>query len=218
MEPGQSRDLGGHGAERPDGEERGRTAHGERRYSRDAPESGAAVGEARKAPYGLGPQAALARKVAVLYCNDSRGKHSIFAAFLNVFRSLADIVARLRAEGFAVDDDPPLDEGQVKALVKRGGRNVGAWRSENPDRKRDCGHVAGFVVPGAFRRARRGVQTERPGQWGPFEEVEVKTLDGKPVLPVTVGGNLVVIPQPGALPWVVRRVTVQARLATCPSV
>jgi cobaltochelatase CobN len=177
-----------------------RTAEGARVYRWDVMEGGA-----RHLARRMSRHVALARKpngekkVAVLYYNNSRGKQSIGAAYLNVFRSLADILERLKAEGYAVDTDPPLDEEQVKELVLRGGRNVGGWAPGELDALVDGGTAVMWPIPeykalfdGLPEEFRRNVLE----QWGPPEESGVMTRDGKLVLPVIVRGNVAIMPQP----------------------
>jgi cobaltochelatase CobN len=148
---------------------------------------------------GLARKPASEKKVAILYYNNSRGKQAIGAAYLNVFRSIADIAARLGAEGYAVDSEPPLDEDEVKGLVLRGGRNVGSWAPGELDAMIDGGTVVLWPLseygkhfdslPAEFRE-------KVLEQWGPPGEASVMARDGKIVLPVIVRGNLAVMPQP----------------------
>ncbi|MDR1040044.1 MAG: cobaltochelatase subunit CobN [Deltaproteobacteria bacterium] len=139
------------------------------------------------------------KKIAILYYNNSPGKQSIGAAYLNVFRSLADILARLKAEGYAVDDDPPLDEDQVKELVLNGGRNVGAWAPGELDALIGGGTAVMWPVS-EYKAFFDGLPEEYRSnvleQWGPPEAADVMTSDGNFVLPVIVKGNLAIMPQP----------------------
>jgi cobaltochelatase CobN len=176
-----------------------RTARGERVYRWDAMEDGTRhLGRRIMRHLSLARKPPAERKVAVIYYNNSRGKHSIGAAFLNVFRSLADIASRLKAEGYAVDDDPPLDEEQVKELVLRGGRNVGAWAPGELDAMIEGGTAVLWPISeyrDLFDRLPEEYRRNVLEQWGPPEQGDVMTRDGKLVLPVIVRGNLAIMPQ-----------------------
>ena len=67
------------------------------------------------------------KKVAILYYNHSQGKQNIAAAYLNVFRSLQEILARMLAEGYTVSHVDMLTEGKLQEMVLSSGRNVGSW-------------------------------------------------------------------------------------------
>ncbi|MDR1040655.1 MAG: cobaltochelatase subunit CobN [Deltaproteobacteria bacterium] len=138
------------------------------------------------------------KKVAILYYNSAQDKHGIAASYLNVFRSLADILARLQAEGYAVDADPPLDEEQVKDLVLRGGRNVGSWAPGELDALVESGTAVMWPVS-EYRELFDGLPEEFRrnvlDQWGPPEETDIMAKDGKLVLPVIARGNVLMIPQ-----------------------
>ncbi|MDR1039408.1 MAG: cobaltochelatase subunit CobN [Deltaproteobacteria bacterium] len=138
------------------------------------------------------------KRVAVVYYNNSPGKHSIGAAYLNVFRSLAGILERLAADGYAVDNDPPLDEEQVKELVLNGGRNVGAWAPGELDAFVDGGTAVLWPVSeykALFEKLPEEYREKVLEQWGPPERGDVMTRDGKLVLPVIVRGNVAIMPQ-----------------------
>jgi cobaltochelatase CobN len=176
-----------------------RTARGGLVFGWDAME-----GEARHMARRIMRHLALARKpasekrVAVVYYNNSRGKQSVSAVYLNVFRSLADIAARLKAEGYAVEDDPPLDEERVKGLVLRGGRNVGSWAPGELDGLIEGGGAVLWPISEyreLFDRLPEDFRAKVVGQWGQPEDASVMAKDGNLVLPVIALGNLLVMPQ-----------------------
>ncbi|MDR1040042.1 MAG: cobaltochelatase subunit CobN [Deltaproteobacteria bacterium] len=182
------------------GKAEARNAQGARIYRWDVMEDGArhmARRVLRHVELARKPNAE--KRVAVLYYNNSRGKHAIGAAYLNVFRSLADVLDRLAAEGYAADSDPPLDEGQVKDLVLRGGRNVGAWAPGELDAMIEGGTVVLWPISeyrALFECLPEEYRTKVLEQWGTPEEGDVMTRDGKLVLPVIVRGNVAIMPQP----------------------
>ncbi|MDR2611706.1 MAG: cobaltochelatase subunit CobN, partial [Deltaproteobacteria bacterium] len=138
------------------------------------------------------------RRVALVYYNNTRGKQNIGAAYLNVFRSIAAIAGRLAAEGYSIPLDPPLDEGEVKGLVLRSGRNIGAWAPGELDALIDEGNA--ILWPAEeylehFRRLPQDFQDRVIEQWGDPAKATIMARDGKLVLPVILKGNLAILPQ-----------------------
>ena len=64
------------------------------------------------------------KKIAIFYYNHSPGKQNVGASYLNVFKSLEEILSRLRREGYSIKGTPP-SENEIKRLVLRSGRNIG---------------------------------------------------------------------------------------------
>jgi cobaltochelatase CobN len=182
------------------GKAEGRDARGSRVYRWDVMEDHARHMARRIMRHvALANKPASERKVAILYYNNSRGKHAIGAAYLNVFASLAAIIERLAIEGYAVESDAPLDEEEVKDLVLRGGRNVGSWAPGELDAMIDGGSVVLWPISeyrALFDALPEEYRTNVLEQWGTPEEGDVMTRDGNLVLPVIVRGNVAIMPQP----------------------
>src|SRR5690606_35823759 len=66
------------------------------------------------------------KKIALMYYNYPPGKASIGASYLNVAESLANVLVRLRDEGYDVGDGD-LSADAVLAAISAGGRNVGSY-------------------------------------------------------------------------------------------
>ncbi len=66
------------------------------------------------------------KKIVIMFWNHTPGKQNIGATYLNVFRSLEKIIARLRAEGYTIEGDLPGEE-EIKELILSAGRNIGSW-------------------------------------------------------------------------------------------
>ncbi|MDR1080927.1 MAG: cobaltochelatase subunit CobN [Deltaproteobacteria bacterium] len=138
------------------------------------------------------------KRVALIYWNNTRGKQNIGAAYLNVFRSISAIAERLAAEGYRIPLEPPLTEEEVKGLVLRGGRNIGAWAPGELDSLIDEGGATLWPVSEYmehFSRLPKDFRDRVTAQWGPPEKASIMARDGKLVLPVIVKGNLAVLPQ-----------------------
>jgi cobaltochelatase CobN len=138
------------------------------------------------------------KRVALMYWNNSSGKQGIGASYLNVFRSMSAIAERLAAEGYGVQLDPPLTEEEVKALVLRGGRNIGSWAPGELDALLDEGGAVQWPVSEYlehFRKLPQEFRDKVTAQWGPPEEASIMARDGKLVIPVILRGNLALLPQ-----------------------
>ncbi len=139
------------------------------------------------------------KKVAVLYYHHSQGKQNIGASYLNVFRSLEHILARLRQEGYRVPAAQRLTEEGIKQMILTTGLNIGSWAPGEFDRLLAAGSVVRVPMaeykqwfsqlPSAFRE---GVVK----QWGPPEAAEIMVKDGRFIIPAVTVGNLVLLPEP----------------------
>ncbi|MDR1915442.1 MAG: cobaltochelatase subunit CobN [Synergistaceae bacterium] len=139
------------------------------------------------------------KKVAILYYNNSQGKQNIGASYLNVFRSLESITEMLKEAGYGISPDLKLDEEEIKGLVLRGGRNIGAWAPGELDSLIESGQALQLPVseyrkwfaelPEEFRRR----VTE---QWGEPEGSGLMIKDGRIIIPMVKAGNIVMLPEP----------------------
>jgi cobaltochelatase CobN len=139
------------------------------------------------------------KKVALLYYNHSQGKQNIGASYLNVFRSVAAIIARMQAEGYRISGDGTLSEEKVRQMILRSGRNIGSWAPGELDALLAEGEVE--LVPIATYRRWFDALPEaftRPvlDQWGEPEQSDIMTKDGNIILPMVRLGNLVLLPEP----------------------
>ncbi len=139
------------------------------------------------------------KKVALLYYNHSQGKQNIGASYLNVFRSVAAIIARMKAEGYRISGDGTLSEEKVRRMILRSGRNIGSWAPGELETLLAGGEVE--LVPIATYRRWFDALPEaftRPvlDQWGEPEQSDIMTRDGNIVLPMVRLGHLVLLPEP----------------------
>jgi cobaltochelatase CobN len=139
------------------------------------------------------------KRLAVLYYNHSQGKQNIGASYLNVFRSLETILARLDREGYAVGDGPAMSADDIQDAILRSGRNVGSWAPGELARMLAAGEAVRLPLttyqdwfaelPEPFRRA-------VVDQWGPPERAEIMVAGDDIIIPAVVRGNLVLLPEP----------------------
>ncbi|MCL2029506.1 MAG: cobaltochelatase subunit CobN [Deltaproteobacteria bacterium] len=139
------------------------------------------------------------KKVAVIYYNNSRGKQNIGASYLNVFRSLAEILAALKKEGYKVPGRFDLTEEEIKELVLKSGRNIGSWAPGELEALMASGRVTELPIdeykrwfvelPEEFRQ-------KVLAEWGPPEKSDIMIRNGKIIIPMVLLDNLVIMPEP----------------------
>ena len=139
------------------------------------------------------------KKVAIIYYNHSQGKQNIAAAYLNVFRSLQEILARMGEEGYRIDGAGRLTEEKIKDLILTSGRNIGSWAPGELDAMLAAGEAESISLkeyqtwfdklPAAFKKP-------VVDQWGEPAESAIMTKDGRLVFPMVRLGNVVLLPEP----------------------
>lgn len=139
------------------------------------------------------------KKVAIIYYNHSQGKQNIAAAYLNVFRSLQVILARMREEGYVVGNIDDLSEKKLQEMILASGRNIGSWAPGELDELLASGGVE-TVSLAEYKDwfARLPEQFRRPvlNQWGPPEDCAIMTKGERLVFPMVKLGNIVLMPEP----------------------
>ena len=139
------------------------------------------------------------KKVAILYYNHSQGKQNIAAAYLNVFRSLEQILARMKVEGYSIENSEILSEKKLQDMVLDSGRNVGSWAPGELDNLIASGGTEQVALE-EYRRWFNELpeQFKRPvlEQWGDPEECAIMTDGGKLIFPMVKLGNIVLLPEP----------------------
>ncbi len=139
------------------------------------------------------------KKVAIIYYNHSQGKQNISACYLNVFRSLQEILARMKREGYAIEQVDKLTEEGLKEMILTFGRNIGSWAP---------GELAAMISAGDAEQVplneykqwfdKLPEKFKKPvlDQWGAPEECAIMTKDGRLVFPMVKLGNVVLLPEP----------------------
>jgi len=145
------------------------------------------------------------KRLAVLYYNHNQGKQNINASYLNVFKSLEAILARLKHEGYRTGEATGSgSEADIEAAILRSGRNIGSWAPGELEDLLATGRAVRLpletyrkwfdALPEPFRR-------DVLDQWGPPESARIMVKDGHLIIPAVVTGNLVLLPEP-ARGWV----------------
>ncbi|MDR0881291.1 MAG: cobaltochelatase subunit CobN [Candidatus Adiutrix sp.] len=138
------------------------------------------------------------KKVAILYYNNSQGKQNIGASYLNVFRSLEEIVARMKEAGYQIPEGLSLNEDEIKGLVLRGGRNIGSWAPGELDALIKSGQTLELPVDEYkkwFAELPEDFQQKVMAQWGRPEDSDLMIRDGRIIIPLVRAGHLVLLPE-----------------------
>ncbi|HWJ69204.1 MAG TPA: cobaltochelatase subunit CobN [Sphingobium sp.] len=150
----------------------------------------------------LGRKANADKKIALIYYNYPPGKAGIAASYLNVAESLANILQRMKEEGYDIGREPPSAD-EVLADITTKARNVSG---DAP------GELAELIAQGGAHRIpvadyRRWLDDLAPSlrdkilkDWGAPEDGELMTerKDGAVnlILPGVQYGNILLMPQP----------------------
>jgi cobaltochelatase CobN len=138
------------------------------------------------------------KKIAIFYYNHSPGKQNVAASYLNVFRSLEEILSRLRREGYSINGSLP-SENDIKTLVLRSGRNIGSWAPGELEELVATGKVIQLPVDEYlkwFDKLPDDYGEKVVSQWGNPGESEIMTRDQKMIIPCVQLGNIILLPQP----------------------
>lgn len=139
------------------------------------------------------------KRVALFFYHPEGGKQSIGASYLNVPRSLVNIVGELHKNGYASGGLETLNEKALTEKLLAGVRNVGSWAPGELDGLLKADEYAAIPfeqykqwfseLPEPFRDS-----VER--EWGPVEQSKIMTKDGKLIVPVLKRGNIAILPEP----------------------
>ncbi len=139
------------------------------------------------------------KKVAILYYNHSQGKQNIGASYLNVFRSLQEILGRMAGEGYGIKNADTLSEEGIQKLVMATGRNIGSWAPGELDAMTASGRVEGISLATYkkwFSTLPQPFREKVTAQWGPPEDAAIMVKDGRLIFPMVKLGNVVLLPEP----------------------
>ena len=145
------------------------------------------------------------KKVAVVYYNLHGGKDGIGASYLNVPRSLTEILKAMKEAGYTVDDEDLLidDSGQIaeekvfEAMFAKG-RNIGGWA---PGELRTFAEQDGIIRLSLdtylqwYNKLPQGVRDKVEADWGP-PPGEMMVYNNQIILPGVISDNVFFGPQP----------------------
>ncbi len=140
-----------------------------------------------------------AKHLALMYYNYPPGKANIGASYLNVAESIANILVRLRDEGYDVGTDD-LSADAVLADLTTKAYNVGGYAPGELDELVAAGNAV--RIPVARYREWLGelapsLRDKILADWGRPEASNLMTTDGASlIVPLVRYGNVVLLPQP----------------------
>ncbi|MGE0087389.1 MAG: cobaltochelatase subunit CobN [Desulfococcaceae bacterium] len=137
------------------------------------------------------------KKIVLVYYNHGAGKENIGASYLNVFRSIAEIIQNLKQQGYRVNGN--FSEDKIMNLLIKSGRNIGSWAPGELDALLAEGNAA-FVEMSDYRKwlaeTPADFQEKVEKDWGKPEASKIMVKDGRFVIPCIRLGNLTLVPQP----------------------
>lgn len=141
------------------------------------------------------------KRVAIIYYNHGGGKDNIEGCYLNVPRSLRNILDHMKSLGYRIEGDVP-DEKVLIDLLAHQGTNVGTWAPGELDAMVKAGNAT--LIPAEeyirwFKELPEDRQMEVVNRWGPppGEIMVFRNSSGSYiVIPKISFGNVILLPQP----------------------
>jgi cobaltochelatase CobN len=142
------------------------------------------------------------KRVAIVFYDYPAGKANIGASYLNVAASIANILQRLRAEGYNVGTADFSSDSVLKDITEKA-RNVGGYAPGELKTLVDQGSAVRIGMP----QYKQWLNTFTPKfrakvlkDWGAPEQARLMKLDGPGgpafIIPEVQFGNVVLMPQP----------------------
>jgi len=138
------------------------------------------------------------KKIAIIYWNHTPGKQNIGATYLNVFRSLEEIIKRMKKEGYTIKGNLPSEE-DIKNLVLQSGRNIGSWAPGELDELIKTNRVIKIPIKEYLERHKninKDYKDKLEAEWGKVEDSKIMIKDGEIIIPYIDLGNVIILPQP----------------------
>ena len=143
------------------------------------------------------------KKIAIVYWNYPPGKGNIGASYLNVMRSMPEIMRRLQKDGYKTDGFSSISQDQFEKTIINRGRNVGSFA---PGELKQMAESKGLVtIPVStykkwLEETSPRFQQEVSNHWGEPEDSELMAIQKEGelhfVLPIVKFGNILLLPQP----------------------
>ncbi len=141
------------------------------------------------------------KKVAIIYYNHGGGKDNIEGCYLNVPRSLRNILDGMKAAGYHVNGTVPEEKALIDLLAHQG-TNVGSWAPGELQAMVEAGNATllqAEVYEQWFSALPQDKQSEVIQMWGPppGEIMVYENQSGKYlVIPKLSFGDVILLPQP----------------------
>ncbi len=138
------------------------------------------------------------KKIAIIFYNHSQGKQNIGASYLNVFRSIENILQHMKQSNYYVEGEL-LSEEEIKNMILNSARNIGSWAQGELEEMFKKNKAAKFPVEkykSYFSTLNSSFQEAVLKQWGTPEDSKIMYLDGYFIIPSVQIGNILLAPQP----------------------
>jgi cobaltochelatase CobN len=143
------------------------------------------------------------RKVAVLYWNYPPGKENIGASYLNVMRSLHQLMLSFQQAGYTVNGFDPAKPKVLEQMIQERGRNIGRYAAgelQTMASKHNLITVSVEEYKQWFGQLPKKYQAEINNHWGAPDQADIMTIRKNGtlhfVLPVLQMGNIYLLVQP----------------------
>ena len=111
----------------------------------------------------------------------------------NLFRSLKEVLKRLKREGYHIEGALPSEE-EVKDLILKAGRNIGSWAPGELDQLISTHKVVQLPMAQYQKWFDTIDETYRQkviAEWGKAQESNIMTRNGEMIFPCVSLGNVI---------------------------
>jgi cobaltochelatase CobN len=140
-----------------------------------------------------------AKRLAVMYYNYPPGKANIGASYLNVAESLANIMNRLRADGYDVGRAADFTADGVLADITTKAHNVGSYAPGELDAMLKTGNAVRVPLAEYSRwlgELAPKLRDKIVADWGEPKDAKLMAHEASLIVPLVRYGNVVLLPQP----------------------
>ena len=137
------------------------------------------------------------KNTVLVYYNHGSGKQNIGASYLNVFRSIEEIIKQMKSEGYFIKGE--LSEDNIMNLIIKSGRNVGTWAPDELKKMIKTGDVITIDISQYKKwisEIDKDFLSNVEKDWKRPEDSTIMVKDGKFIIPCVRLGNLTLVPQP----------------------
>jgi cobaltochelatase CobN len=139
------------------------------------------------------------KKIAIFIYNNTPGKQNVGASYLNVFKSLRNIVSNLGKAGYNIDEDKNFTEDDILELILKHARNIGSWAPGELEKMKKGGISATISIDkykNWYKELPLDYRTKLEEQWGQPEDTDIMAIDGEIIIPKIEIGNIIILPEP----------------------
>ncbi len=137
------------------------------------------------------------KRVAILFYNHHQGKQNIGASYLNVFKSLEQIMAALKKAGYTTGKT--LSQARIKELILSSARNIGSWAPGELDKMVSTGaliHLPVDTYNHWFESLPEAFKEKVIEQWGEPEQSGIMKQGNDFIIPAVQVNNILLLPEP----------------------